>query len=49
MEEEKLPIGIFFKEVKSAYHEQIKTIESATLINQSNGKIDLSTALEEFK
>ena len=49
MEEEKLPIGIFFKESKPTYHQQINSLKTATLISQSKGTVDLTSALSQLR
>lgn len=48
MENERIPLGIFFKEEKPAYHEEIPFLKDKPLVKQSIATIDLSPALEEF-
>jgi 2-oxoglutarate ferredoxin oxidoreductase subunit beta len=47
METEKLPIGIFYKENKPAYEDQVSEIKQLPLIKQSL-KVDTKQLMEEF-
>ena len=46
---DKLPIGLFYEEVKPAYHEQVTELKDGPLVAKSIETIDLSILLEEFK
>lgn len=48
MLEDKLPIGLFFKEEKPAYHQEVQTLTKQPLIKKSIARIDLAPALQEF-
>jgi len=47
-ETERIPLGVFYKEDKLAYHQEISSLKEKTLVQQSISSIDLSPALEEF-
>lgn len=49
MRDDKLPIGLFFKETRKAYHEQVSALESAPLVSRSIENLDLSLLIEAFK
>ncbi|OGY18373.1 MAG: 2-oxoacid ferredoxin oxidoreductase [Candidatus Chisholmbacteria bacterium RIFCSPLOWO2_01_FULL_50_28] len=48
LEEEKIPLGIFYREEKPAYHEEVTALKEKPLVEQSISSIDLAPALEEF-
>ncbi len=48
METEKIPLGVFLKEEKPAYHEEIAFLKENPLVEHSIASIDLNPALEEF-
>lgn len=48
LETDRLPIGVFFKEEKPAYHEQVSTLADMPLVEQSIAEINLSRAMQEF-
>jgi 2-oxoglutarate/2-oxoacid ferredoxin oxidoreductase subunit beta len=45
---EKLPIGVFYEEIRPAYHELIPQIQSKTLVEQNNN-FNLASLIGEFK
>lgn len=49
MREDKLPIGLFFKEEKPAYHQQVSELAFGPLIKKDNSKIDISKLMKEFE
>ena len=49
MRKDKLPIGLFFKEEKPAYHQQVSTLQNQPLIKKSIEKIDITNLLKEFE
>lgn len=49
MRKDKIPIGLFWKEEKPAYHQQIKQLESSPLASQPIDNIDISPLASEFK
>lgn len=49
MREEKLPIGLFYKEDKPAYHQQVLELTSGPLVKKDISKINISELLKEFE
>lgn len=45
---EKLPIGLFYKEERPAYHEQLPQIKEKTLVEQKN-MADIAKLIDEFR
>jgi 2-oxoglutarate ferredoxin oxidoreductase subunit beta len=45
---DKLPIGIFYKEVKQTYEDMLPQIKDVALVNQQISDIDIMQTLEEF-
>lgn len=46
---DKFPIGLFYKEEKPSYHQQVSELQEGPLVKRSIEKIDLSQLLKEFK
>jgi 2-oxoglutarate ferredoxin oxidoreductase subunit beta len=49
MQNNKLAIGLFFKEDKPAYHQQVSELEEGPLVKRSIETIDLSVLIKEFE
>ena len=49
MRTDKLYIGLFFKEGKPAYHQQVSELKENTLVSRSIASIDISPFLSEFE
>ena len=48
MEAEKLPIGIFYKEGKGSYEDDVKALQSGPLAKQPLNRINKEDLLKEF-
>jgi 2-oxoglutarate ferredoxin oxidoreductase subunit beta len=46
---EKLPIGLFYKLEKPAYHQQVTTLNSGSLASQFKERVDITNLVNEFK
>lgn len=46
---DKLPIGLFLKQEKPAYHEQVSELKSSPLVQHPIDSVDISSILNEFK
>lgn len=49
MRKDKLPIGLFFKEEKPAYHQEVSELKEAPLVNHPIETVNLTKLLEEFR
>lgn len=49
MRTDKLPIGLFYKEAKPAYHQQVSTIKDKPLVEKNIETVDLSSIISDFK
>ena len=49
MRQDKWPVGLFFKEDKPAYHQQVSELQQDVLIAHDKSQVDLSKILKEFK
>lgn len=49
MRTDKLPTGLFYKEVKPAYHQQVSELQNGPLVKKDISNISLSELLKEFK
>ncbi len=49
LEEEKLAIGVFFQEIKKAYHEEVTSLFKNPLVKQPIDKIDIEKLLNELR
>lgn len=47
-EKDKIPIGVFYRETRPAYHEELPQLAKKALVRQSLQVIDLSLSLEKF-
>jgi len=49
LEADKLPIGVFYQETKKAYHQEVSSLQTKPLVEQSIEKIDITKLIEEFE
>lgn len=49
MRADKFPVGLFLKESKPAYHEQVSELKDGPLVKRSIDTVDISELLKEFK
>ncbi len=49
MRDDKLPVGLFYKEEKPAYHQQVSELSEKPLIQHQIESVDLSKLLHQFK
>ena len=49
MRTDKLPVGLYYKEIKPAHHEQVSELAKGPLIKQKKDTVDLTNLLEEFE
>jgi 2-oxoglutarate ferredoxin oxidoreductase subunit beta len=49
LRQDRLPIGLFFKEEKSAYHEQVSVLKEMPLVKQAKTHVNISHLLRKFK
>jgi len=48
MRSEKLPVGLFWKEDKPAYHQQVATLNESSLVDHDKSKVDISVLKSQF-
>ena len=48
-QQDKLAIGVFYKEEKKAYHQEVSSLDNGPLVEQAINRIDIGKLLEEFK
>jgi 2-oxoglutarate ferredoxin oxidoreductase subunit beta len=48
MRTDKLAVGLFYKKEKPAYHQQLKNLQSQTLVEKNSETIDISELLQEL-
>jgi 2-oxoglutarate ferredoxin oxidoreductase subunit beta len=49
MREDKVPVGLFYKEERPAYHSQVPELQSGTLVNHDKSIVDLSSLLQGYR
>lgn len=49
MRSDKLPVGIFYKEEKPAYHQEVNELKDSPLVKHPIDSIDISSILNQFK
>jgi len=49
MRKDKLPIGLFYQQLKPSYHEQVSELAKGPLVNKDIFKVNISQLLAEFK
>lgn len=49
MRQDKLPIGLFFREEKPTYHQQVSELREGTLVSRSIASLDMTSLVSEFK
>ncbi|MCL7416030.1 MAG: thiamine pyrophosphate-dependent enzyme [ANME-2 cluster archaeon] len=46
---DRIPIGLFYKEVRSTYEDEVETIKDMTLVKRAVTGVDITKTLEQFK
>jgi 2-oxoglutarate/2-oxoacid ferredoxin oxidoreductase subunit beta len=49
MREDKLPVGLFYKEERPAYHSQVSELQSSTLVNHDKSMVEMNNLLQEYR
>lgn len=49
MREEKLPVGLFYKEERPAYHSQVSELQKATLVQHNKSVVEMGSLLQNYR